>query len=416
MSGTLVYLSTCATDAAGVPGAFLYQELPWLTAHFDRVIVCGHAGVGVVTGKGETPIRLTRPFCGRLRAMLTAPLSRDVWREIAHLKRDGKLNAVNAAKVMLFAMRGRTLANWAKPYLRAGQAATLYAFWMSYDAYAAALLREKQPTAHAVARGHAFDIDIARNPMNPYLMKEKIGRVLDGVYPISRDAMARLLACAPFPEGKVRVLPMGSAGEQILKRFDPPVYGDGVFRVVSCANMLPIKQIPLLIDALAGWRGGRLSWLHIGGGEQEAAVRAYAAQMLGGRDDIHVEITGTVPAQQVQAIFAERPFDVFVNTSRSEGVPVSIMEAMRAGVPIIAPDVGGIAELVDAQIGFLYTPEGGVQAVRDALAAMAALPLAQAQALREAAQLRWQERCQSGVLLAKLFAGALAERVGELPG
>ena len=37
---------------------------------------------------------------------------------------------------------------------------------------------------------------------------------------------------------------------------------------------------------------------------------------------------------------------MFLNTSKSEGIPVSIMEAMSYGIPIIAPNVGGISEAV----------------------------------------------------------------------
>ncbi|MEA4999059.1 MAG: glycosyltransferase [Candidatus Limiplasma sp.] len=402
---TLIYLSTCATDAKGVPCAFLHHELGWLTEHFDRVLLCGHAGVGWAQA-GQAAIPLAKPLWPRLRAALGAPFSRDVWREWAHLRRDGKLTPVHALKVLVFAIRGRTLAGWARPALRAGGAVTVYAFWMSYDAYAAALIKARHPGVRAVARGHAFEIDLARNPMNPYLMKAKIGEELDGIFPISGDAQARLLACAPMPAGKVRVLPLGSAGDGIPERWPAPRFAQGALHVVSCASIHRIKQVPVLIDALARWQGGRLEWLHIGGGVDEAAVRAYAAAKLGGRADIQYRITGAITADQVLDFYAKQPFDVFVNTSSSEGVPVSIMEALRAGLPIIAPAVGGIPELVDDAVGILYAPEGGADAVRQALEQIAAQTPEQAQAMRQAAQTRWAERCRNAALLAQLFPEA----------
>lgn len=46
-------------------------------------------------------------------------------------------------------------------------------------------------------------------------------------------------------------------------------------------------------------------------------------------------------------------FDLFVNMSLSEGIPVSIMEAISFGIPIIATNVGGNAEIVNDETGVL---------------------------------------------------------------
>ena len=403
MKNTVMVFNAGALDRQGKPNPFLLQELPWLLAHFDRVLLCSHLGVATLTDATPAHVTVTQPNFGKIRAALRVPFSRDFWREMARLHRDRRLNATNAAKLFAFALRGRMMANWARTLLQQDGQTTLYSFWMSYDAYAAALLKRRFPAMRAVARGHAFDIDIARNPMNPYLMKRMMVQTLDALHPISEDAKNRLLACVPVPPQKMQVLGMGSAGEPVATRFDAPFYQDGVFRIVSCSAVIALKQLPMLIDALAMWPLGRVRWLHLGGGADEAAVRAYAAQKLGANHALDFEITGTVTPQHVQTVYATQPFDVFVNTSASEGVPVSVMEAMRVGLPVIAPALGGLPELVTAETGILYPPEEGAQAVLYALTAMANLPKPRAQAMRQAAQTRWNEHCRSAVLLAKLF-------------
>jgi len=406
MKKTVVYLSSCALDGSGKPDPFFLQELPWLLAHFDRVILCSYYGVAEIKEPRPEHVTVRQPAFGKLRAKLRAPFSLEFWREVLHLRRDGLLTPTNLIKLLLFTMRGYALRNWTLSMLRKGEQTTVYAFWMSYEGFAAALCKRRHPSFRAIARGHAFDIDVERNCLNPYLMKRFMCETLDGLYPISFDAQARLAACVSLPLNKVHVLGMGSMGAEATERFPAPQYTDGVFRIVSCAAVIEIKQIPLLIDALAMWQGGRVRWTHIGGGADERAVRAYAAEKLGALHQIEFEITGTVARERVQRIYTAQPFDVFINTSRSEGVPVSIMEAMRAGLPVIAPAIGGIPELVDDAIGRVFKPEGGAQAVLDALSQIATLPSADAETMRAASQARWNARCRSDRLLETLFSEA----------
>ena len=403
---TLVYISSCGMDAQGRPGSFFLQELPWLCAHFDRVLLCSHEGIAEITEPRPRQIHAKKPLWGRASAVFRAFFQAAFWQELGHLRRDRRLTAVNALKLYLFTVRGLTLQSWMEHFLRKNEEVTLYSFWMSYDGYAAALGKRRDPRRRAIARGHHFDINPAANPMNPYLMKGFTARWLDAIYPISQDALACLRACGPMPEDKLRVLALGSSGEEATERFPAPVYQDGVFRLVSCAAVIERKQIPVLIDALAMWGEGRVRWTHIGGGPDEQAVRAYAAQRLGDRHHIEFEITGHVTPEQVQQYYQAQPFDVFVNTSRSEGVPVSIMEAMRAGVLTVAPRINGIPELVDQDVGMLYEPQDGAQGVYEALLTLRNLPREAAEQMRAAAQARWNESCRSERLLARLFPNA----------
>jgi glycosyltransferase involved in cell wall biosynthesis len=107
-----------------------------------------------------------------------------------------------------------------------------------------------------------------------------------------------------------------------------------------------LKSVRILRD-----RGIRLLMLVIGDGSERSNVENLAAKLqldaqsvrfLGARRDVN-ELLSAV--------------DLFVLPSDAEGLPLSVLEAMAAGLPIIATRVGGIPELVDdGEQGVLVTP------------------------------------------------------------
>ena len=124
---------------------------------------------------------------------------------------------------------------------------------------------------------------------------------------------------------------------------DPPV-------IVTVGRLAAPKDPLTLLRALAVVAPSRFTALIVGEGparpEVEAEIRAlglaHAVELAGERRD-------------VPALLASG--DVFVLSSRSEGAPISILEAMAAGLPVVASDVGGVGELVvDGETGLLVPP------------------------------------------------------------
>lgn len=70
-------------------------------------------------------------------------------------------------------------------------------------------------------------------------------------------------------------------------------------------------------------------------------------------NNIKVNFKGNVSNQILMKEYKDNCYDWFINVSTSEGIPVSIMEAMSFGIPCIATDVGGTSEIVDNKNGFL---------------------------------------------------------------
>ncbi len=102
----------------------------------------------------------------------------------------------------------------------------------------------------------------------------------------------------------------------------------------------------------------------VGDGETLDAARKLAEDLgIRGR----VEFKGS--RGDVPEILAQS--DIFVLASKTETLPISILEAMRAGLPVVASDVGGVSEeVVDGETGILVSP-GSVERIKCGPAAVA---------------------------------------------
>jgi glycosyltransferase involved in cell wall biosynthesis len=125
---------------------------------------------------------------------------------------------------------------------------------------------------------------------------------------------------------------------------EPPV------RIVSVGRLAAPKDFSTLVAAVARLPEGRAHLRVFGDGPLRTELEAQK-QALG--LDAAVEFAGEVPDVRPHLENA----DVFVLSSLSEGMPVSILEAMAAGLPVVASAVPGLEEVVlDGETGFLATP------------------------------------------------------------
>ena len=146
--------------------------------------------------------------------------------------------------------------------------------------------------------------------------------------------------------------------------------GDDASVVVCVGRLTAKKGQSVLIDALAelGRRGCELACVLVGDGEDRPRLEAKAHDLgLGAK----VEFAGRLGRDQVALRLGS--CDVFVmpsvidDSGAMEGIPVALMEAMAAGVPVVASAVSGIPELVEDDKNGLLVPAGDAGALADAI-------------------------------------------------
>ena len=211
----------------------------------------------------------------------------------------------------------------------------IYSYWGVGFAYLLPFMSKTD--AKKVARFHGGDLYEYRQ--NNYIpLRKQLFSVLDYILPVSVDGAEYLKAKYPTFSDKVQVFRLGTKDFGLSQPSR-----DGVFRIVSCSNLIPIKRVDKIISALQLIKGRKIEWTHIGSGVLFDEIYRQA-QLL--PDNISTNFIGRLDNKDVLRYYSENSVDLFLNVSESEGLPVSIMEAISFGIPCIATDVGGTSEAI----------------------------------------------------------------------
>lgn len=126
-----------------------------------------------------------------------------------------------------------------------------------------------------------------------------------------------------------------------------------IILVASCSSVTPHKRVPLIatfVSALAKHKP--VCWHHFGTGDLDEVRRALA----GAPPELEAKLWGWLDNEYVLKFYGEHHVDLFLNFSTTEGVPVSIMEALSFDIPAVATAVGGTPEaVVDGESGLLIS-------------------------------------------------------------
>lgn len=170
------------------------------------------------------------------------------------------------------------------------------------------------------------------------------------------------------PRGRVRLIPNGIAMEAYAREPKPDALPRIVKRsdelwVGTLAGLRAVKNLPRLVRAFAplpeDWQ-----LVIVGEGPERETVRA-EAQRLGIAGRVHM------PGFVADPWKATGLFDIFALSSDSEQFPISVVEAMAAGLPVVSPDVGDVRGMVSQDNAPFIVPNGDEAALGAQLLALA---------------------------------------------
>jgi glycosyltransferase involved in cell wall biosynthesis len=271
--------------------------------------------------------------------------------------------------------------------IREHRATVVHAHHYSPFVYAA-LARLWRPRAHVIFTEHGRLSDEPPSAKRRWANRV-LARLSSATVAVSADLRAHLTSEA-FPERVVTVIyngiDPGPPADPRMRRMRRDSLGisDDMLLVGTVARLDPVKNLATLIDAIGQVAGRRRAGLLvIGDGPERQALETIAREsavpaatrFLGHRDDAREWLAAC---------------DVYANSSVSEGVSLTILEAMAAGLPVVATAVGGTPEVVDESCGRLVPPRSA-RAMADAIMALAESP-ALRRDLGRAARARVEDR------------------------
>lgn len=230
-----------------------------------------------------------------------------------------------------------------------------YTFWYSTGTMALVLEKTKHPQMKIVTRAHGYDLYNERQPCGQ-LFKSFMDPYIDFIGFISRTGRNYYLQHFAVKENQdsyqVCYLGVPDHGQ------NPTAAENAPMELFSCSNVIPLKRVELLVQAIS-LLDFPVHWYHAGDGESYEKVMALCHKLLDNKRNITWEMPGAIPNTEVVKYYQQHHVDLFLSSSETEGLPVSIMEAYSYGVPVAATAVGGIPEMVNSGTGYLMS-EGPV--------------------------------------------------------
>lgn len=342
--------------------SFMGNEIPFIH-QFDKVIICPCSVENFnQTRKMDNdrailcPISQDKKIVKLLKCFYSLFLKKTML-EIIFLCKNKRFNKETLKQLLLFVSTSNTLFKKIKNNLifngiKETDSIVFYSYWMHFHAYTALLLKNYFVNSKAVSRCHGYDLYEYRN-MNKYLpLRKSILEELDVIFPISLDGIHYLEIEYPNYKKNIQISRLGTRDCGVRK---PEVIREP-FKIVSCSWIVPVKRVNKIVDALLQIKDIEIEWTHFGEGELFDELKRYSKKIL--CKNIKVNLNGAISNQELQEKYLTNDYDVFINVSESEGIPVSIMEANSFGIPVIATDVGGVNEIVfDGENGILLDKE-----------------------------------------------------------
>lgn len=341
---------------------FIEPEVNYLKRVFEvtiaPIIITGH-----ITNKHEEIVidtTLAQSITGsKVFRIIRTILSRVFFREILTTFSNGKIP--NIIDIVRYSDLFVSTQSWAKRENICTKFDLLYTFWSTG---ATGGLVSACPDKNVITRVHGYDVYHERSK-NGYLTGFKYNMThVKKILTISEHA-SRYLAQHKISESKIVIAKMG-----VNNQPENTASEDGCIRLVSCSGVIPLKRVESILFAVINTAKKlpqqKIIWTHLGGGELLNLLKTLAAQN-GNLPNLECHFMGNLDHSDIIEYYQNNSVDLFLHASETEGLPVSMQEALSFGIPIVSTSVGGVPEIVNSETGILVDEFNPIEGISKAI-------------------------------------------------
>jgi glycosyltransferase involved in cell wall biosynthesis len=268
-----------------------------------------------------------------------------------------------------------------------------YSYWLNEFTYGLTKLK-KSGDFQIYSRVHGWDLYEERHtpPFLPF--RRSIISKLDGLFPISEQGEKYLITNFQLEKtDNIHVAYLGTPSSE----FNSQSIQKERLEILSIAFLSPVKNIEILIETLSSLEIP-FRWTHIGdrNSDYDNEIKKLAHLKIPNANE-KIKFIGAMKNKEIKEYLISKNINVLINTSYSEGIPVSMMEALSCHIPVIGPSVGGIPELITPECGILLSEKPDSTEIKVALVKLFQNNSEERNKMREAAHQQWSKKFNSKI-------------------
>ncbi len=330
------------------------------------------------------------------KLFLQTLLCKEFYRELAALCRRKALRLYKLRALARYCMRAIHFKQFLEPVrAQLPESVILYTYWNDYSVFSLSMLKRRNDKL--VSRLHRHDLYLTEKNRFYLPMKALSNQKADLLAFISEQGK-RYYQETFDANAPAKVCYLGVKPQK--KR--APFHKKEALHILSFSYLSPVKRVDRIVNCLEKIENTQVHWVHIGDGTEKQNVLEAAKTRLSVKKNITYTFLGAMENEDALRYISENEFDFLLNVSASEGIPVTMMECMSFGIPVIATQVGGVSELVeDGKNGYLLSPDFTEDEFLAAVSRYRDLPYANKQDLRENAYQSWKNKFNEEINISK---------------